>query len=332
MSAPKLLTSISFTIILFAVNCGLIYAQEATDAPAEQPAAETTEDTAAPTEAAPAEEAPAEEAPAEETPAEAAPEEAAAVEEKPAEETAAEDGAENADNKEAVDGHCSGADLTKEEEAFEKHDGIYLRLAVGPGFSYFSTSYPNHSFSLMGPSVVPELMAGMTPIENLEVTMGLIGTIMVEPELDFSAYDKSATVDFNHLTALAFAAGVTYYIMPINMFVGTSLGFSYMKLGLNDDGMEVAAESTFLDPAGETRQDTAMAYEAIGRHRLGLAYQAMIGKEWWVGNNSGLGIALDYQLYYYPKSHSDETADQIGASGVSWLGHTASLKITATYN
>lgn len=220
----------------------------------------------------------------------------------------------------------------EEEEEPYKHKGIYLRIAAGPGYSHFSTSYPDHSFTLSGASVVPELVMGYAIIEDLELTLGLSGTIMVEPNLDFSANDLSESISHNNMVALVIGGGVTYY-MPYNLFIAGSIGFTYMKLGLNNSGMDDAAEGTLAEPlSGEAIEATAAAYEAVGKHRLGVAVQAQFGKEWWVSEIGGLGFSAQYQFYAFPKSHGQDTADKIGGSDVTWLGHTASLLMTMSLN
>lgn len=78
-------------------------------------------------------------------------------------------------------------------------------------------------------------------------------------------------VDLSH-TLLG--AGVTYYFMPINVFVGGSIGPSIMSIEAS--GFE------------GSRSDSDVGF--------GMRFEA--GKEWWVSENWGLGLSGELQYSY----------------------------------
>jgi hypothetical protein len=202
---------------------------------------------------------------------------------------------------------------TVEQAVTPKHEGIHLRMAVGPGFSYFSTSYADNNFSIMGATIIPELHLGFSPIENLEVTGGLSGSILVEPNLDADQAGVSASSG-SGLVAVNAGLAVTYFFMPYNIFLGGHVDISY---------------ATFKIDSTVVGND---AYTAIGRHRLGFATGMQFGKEWWVSDKAGLGLALQYIFYLYPRTFSGAQQATFGTDSIMWLGHTAGLTMTATYN
>ena len=67
------------------------------------------------------------------------------------------------------------------------------------------------------------------------------------------------------LSVFAFGGGLTYYIMPANVYLAGSVGFG---------------QAVFEDYRG-----------AVDGSDLGLGVNLMVGKEWWVGSDWGLGVA-----------------------------------------
>jgi hypothetical protein len=55
----------------------------------------------------------------------------------------------------------------------------------------------------------------------------------------------------------------------------------------------------------------------------GIAFDLTIGKEWWTGDNWGLGLAGGYTYHSVPDQAS---------SSVDWQGSSYSLRFTATMN
>ena len=71
------------------------------------------------------------------------------------------------------------------------------------------------------------------------------------------------------LNLYGFGIGVTYYVMPLNLYIAGSLGAADANLQID----------------GETREL---------RDASGTAINLMVGKEWWVSDNWGLGVAAQY--------------------------------------
>ena len=90
--------------------------------------------------------------------------------------------------------------------------------------------------------------------------------------------------------------GVTYYIMPVDLFVSGSVGIGWLA---------------FEDDAGQSKDTSA-----------GIALDALIGKEWWVGSDWGIGVAAQL-LYMHVKDYTDDAGMDAFAVNVLF---------TATYN
>ncbi len=63
--------------------------------------------------------------------------------------------------------------------------------------------------------------------------------------------------------------GITYYIMPSNIFLSGSLGIGGFTLIEDDNNTNVSTDN-------------------------GFSMQLKVGKEWWVSKKWGLGVALTY--------------------------------------
>ena len=94
----------------------------------------------------------------------------------------------------------------------------------------------------------------------------------------------------------ALGGGLTYYMMPANIYFTGSLGMG--KLSYEDDE--------------GNDSDTDM----------GLALDLAIGKEWWVGNSWGLGVAGSMNYH----SFGDDVVDE------NWEGISFGLRFSATMN
>jgi hypothetical protein len=162
-----------------------------------------------------------------------------------------------------------------------EHEGFFLRLQLGPGGS--SVSREGESWSGMGLGM--GLAIGGSPVENLALHLDLQTTWLFSPDRDV-----------NGIGMQSLGLGVTYYIMPVDLFLSGSVGIGWLA---------------FEDDAGQSKDTSA-----------GIALDALIGKEWWVGSDWGIGIAAQL-LYMHVKDYTDDAG--MDAIAVNAL-------FTATYN
>jgi hypothetical protein len=101
-----------------------------------------------------------------------------------------------------------------------------------------------------------------------------------EPDVEVEGLG-SATSD-EDLTMGALGGGLTYYFMPVNMYVSGSLGAGSLSLGDSDSDTGVVGEF-------------------------------MLGKEWWLGGSWGLGAAGVFGFHSIPDGGADENW-----SGTNW--------------
>lgn len=161
------------------------------------------------------------------------------------------------------------------------HDGFFLRLQLGPGGS--SVSREGQSWSGVGLGM--GLAIGGSPMENLALHLDLQTTWMFSPDRDV-----------NGIGMQSLGIGVTYYIMPVDIFLSGAVGIGALA---------------FEDESGQSKDTDP-----------GIAVDAMVGKEWWVGADWGIGLAA--QLLYM---HVQDYTDEAGMDAIA-----VNVLFTATYN
>jgi hypothetical protein len=178
------------------------------------------------------------------------------------------------------------------------HDGFYLRLHVGFG----STSLEGkdgvgnqNTFSGAGLSFGVAL--GGTVAPNLVVFGTFLSSIAEEPTISSGQGPSFASDGSAGLFGVG--AGVAYYVQPLNLYLSGAIA------GLQVDISDANANSV---------------YES----KFGFGFQGIVGKEWWVSPEWGLGIALEAVVAGGMKDKND--------SSLTWSGHAVNLLFSATYN
>jgi hypothetical protein len=106
---------------------------------------------------------------------------------------------------------------------------------------------------------------------NLAIHATMWGWLVSDPDVTVAGFTGSTSnVD---LSMGAFGAGITYYFMPVNIYLSGSFGVASLTLDVPGYSFETDA---------------------------GFAADFTAGKEWWVGNSWGLGVALTGGFHNIP--------------------------------
>ena len=179
------------------------------------------------------------------------------------------------------------------------HDGFFLRLSAGAGSAHSTIHRSGTSDRISGDgSGDANLAVGGMVARNLALHGTLMGWYIQDPDLE-----HTVTGVANLTTRLAgdadlsgFGGGLTYYFMPVNVYVTGSIGTGQLTIPVN------------------TNVDTTSDY--------GLMYDLGAGKEWWVGKSWGLGFNVGYSHHSVPESGSSE----------HWSGDAFAIRFSATLN
>lgn len=155
----------------------------------------------------------------------------------------------------------------EDQPGYHTHDGLFLRLSAGLGYSGFSSdgqeSKDISSHNTIGST--GSFSIGGSVTENIALHADLWGV---------SSHMNHDSKSFN---TGGLGLGMTYYFMPYNIYLTGSIGPAAI---VYDDG----------NYENYDWEDHKAAY--------GLWTSVSVGKEWWVSSNWGLGLALKGNYAY----------------------------------
>ena len=182
----------------------------------------------------------------------------------------------------------------------ETHDGFFLRMSAGLGGSNITAEPENGGDrEISGAGGSFELSIGGALTENVILHGTLAGAGIGEP--NFHGNGDAFQGEYDDVSLGFVGIGATYYIMPANVYISSSIGASSISLEGND-------------------QDRDREMDDNG---VGLILQ--VGKEWWVSDNWGIGVAAQTHL-------GGLQVDDAAAGEVEWGYFNYGLLFSATYN
>ncbi len=190
---------------------------------------------------------------------------------------------------------CALFSGTANAEGEHMHDGFFLRVAPGLGVMSISESFDGNKYEYSGGSGHFNVAIGGAVVENVIVHFDLSATSMSEPKLKVNGQSTSdATGD--HATSVL-GLGLTYYL-PSNFYLTGAFGTA--RTTIKSNGKTYATDR-------------------------GLGINVMVGKEWWVSNNWGLGVAGQWLYTKCPDKPLNGSTPDVTASSLGIL-------FSATYN
>ncbi len=197
---------------------------------------------------------------------------------------------------------CKGSVLC--QDGIHEHDGFFLRMLLGAGYAELvEKNVMGSDLKFSGPTVPFHFQIGGQLSKNF-IFYGEIGfASQTNPEMEWMGQSGSSsdiTVFVGDL-----GLGITYYLMPVNIYFSLSTLYSQAQLEYNN-----------------TKSESKISYDNINGINL------MVGKEWWVGAQWALGVAL---YGYYSDMHV-----QTSIEGINYDYFTRNFSIgamiSATFN
>lgn len=155
-----------------------------------------------------------------------------------------------------------------------QHDGFYLKLQGG--FGHRSIEAANTTISGGGAGV--GLLIGGAIAKNLILHGEVTSAVASDPTIEIDG--ESIETENTNVSTVGFGPGATYYIMPLNAYVGASLLLS--KVSVEFDR------------------------ETIAESEMGFGGVLRAGKEFWVGDDWGLGVGGEFQFGSASEKDMDE--------------------------
>jgi hypothetical protein len=179
-----------------------------------------------------------------------------------------------------------------------RHLGFFLRLDAGVGYLGSSTSVGGIGSSMSGVAIPFGFAIGGAVTEDFIIAGDLWGVAAVSPS--FSTGGQTLPSSHSSFGLGGIGLNLTYYFMPHNIYVSVTPSVV---------GLSITESSN-----GTTTTSTSKA---------GFGAKVGLGKEWWVGDHWGLGLAGQFFLGFNQTNV---------ANPPTWTTVGGALAFSATYN
>jgi hypothetical protein len=181
-------------------------------------------------------------------------------------------------------------------EGFHTHDGFYLHVHAGISATGFMSKQAGVKTNYVGGGFSSGVAVGGVIAHNLVLYGAFFGTDTTNPDKQVDGTSKTA--DLGELGVGAVGPGLAYYFERCNIYLSATFGLA----------------AFFANDLNAFRVDSS---------RSGAALDFMVGKEWWVSHDWGLGIAGELMA----ASLKDKNTP-----GLTWSASGLSVLFSATYN
>jgi hypothetical protein len=196
---------------------------------------------------------------------------------------------------------AAGAPVAAAVSTVHRHFGFFLRLDTGPAYSFANEGSKSLSgggwdfgFSIGGALAEDHILAFHT-FSSLAFT-----------SISSSSSGGSSSVFY----ISGFGPEYTHYFMPLNIYLSVSALFTFATL-TNSQSTTGGGQTTTMSTTYSTD--------------VGCGGQLAIGKEWWVGDHWGLGMAL-----HYAAAWNSDTGHILGSGTL--FTNSFGFVFSATYN
>ncbi|MGD8862085.1 MAG: hypothetical protein PVI30_18885 [Myxococcales bacterium] len=163
------------------------------------------------------------------------------------------------------------------DDSVHRHDGFMLRLTLGVGYGNLgqdvavSSPAGNSTSEWDGGGVAGSFSIdlGGAVTDSITIHARLSDLVIVDPDVTIDGRDAGTAEDLS-MAAYLIAPAITFYAMPANVYGTLAIGASWVSFDVDGD----EADSS----------------------EVGLGLNLDVGKEWWVGDQWGLGIAGRFWL------------------------------------
>ena len=184
----------------------------------------------------------------------------------------------------------------------ETHDDVYVRLAIGAGYQTLLAPDRGTRYRTFGAAVGTEIDVGGEVAENLILHVTVLHWSMILPTHLVAGQEVDSSG--GQASAIAVGPGLTYYVMPWNIFFSLTIGLGRMF-------MTRPAEQTELgDVPFEFASNT------------GWMVHGMVGKEWWVDDQWLVGAGAFAMISVFPEPGGFPT----------WGGPLVGARVTVAYD
>lgn len=182
----------------------------------------------------------------------------------------------------------------------EHEPGLMLRLTAGASYARTGQKADlpgDPKYHIAGAALDSSIAAGFAFSEGfaLHATGTFWRAFKPKAKGDFGPFSSSGVLEDTNLTNFGLGAGFTAWTSG-NMYVSMSVLASMLRAKYNEDKIDTD---------------------------WGIGGEVLIGKEWWLGENVGLGVAAAGTIHYIPNKQDDVSGS---------LGYSVGPRLSLTFN
>jgi hypothetical protein len=155
--------------------------------------------------------------------------------------------------------------VARADDPARAHLGVQLRGVAGPAVLHARQELGGETNTLDGFGAAFEFALGAMVSENLALNMDLL--------VAYSGAADYGVLRDTLFTAIHLGAGVTYWFMPANIYLGGSIGAA--RSSIEGNPVRIDIELPTSDPS-----------------EIGVGAHLVLGKQWWLSRRVGLGATL----------------------------------------
>jgi hypothetical protein len=184
------------------------------------------------------------------------------------------------------------------DPTINRHLGFFLRPDLGVGFMTTSepTGTSSGNLTVSGPAGVFGFVVGGAVAENIILGAHIYDGVVANPTVSLSS-GQSGTTSNASLALYGIGPEFTYYWMPSNIYFSATIALTQMSLTANGNS---------------------------NSSQVGLGSRLAVGKEWWVSDHWGLGLAG-----HVSSSWNQDSGSVSAPMLTTWA---LALAFSATYN
>jgi hypothetical protein len=179
----------------------------------------------------------------------------------------------------------------------ERHLGVQLRSFIGPCWLHAIQRIGDEQTTISGPGFAFEFALGSMVSDQLALNMDLV--------LAHSGWAEHGVLVDTGFTSLHVGAGLTYWLMPANVYLAASIGAA--RSSVDGAPVRIDIELPRSDPSD-----------------VGLGAHLAFGKQWRISRRVGLGATLSLL--------SSIASNPVGGEDTDRLVLGAALALSATLN
>lgn len=116
------------------------------------------------------------------------------------------------------------------QDAIHQHKGFYLSLGAGPVFGNVKDDLGSYTMDMSGTGAIFDFKIGGAVKENLILHAAMISNTMKGPNIKVSNNPSMKANDNLNVGEAMFGAGLTYYVMPANVFFSGTVGIGNFSI------------------------------------------------------------------------------------------------------